>query len=152
MIPTRFLWHSGWVDLCDHPKCGPPGGAILPRFLVVIMEILYSNFINITFKPADVFQIIYQLLSSCLSTFLLSVITCPPVPQVAFAEFDTNIAIYGTVVKYTCDRGYQFPSNSSVEHIECLETGAWNRTLPPCEGQHHPILFFVTICYKYKYK
>ena len=35
MIPTRFLWHFGWVDLCDHPKCGPPGGVILLRFLVL---------------------------------------------------------------------------------------------------------------------
>ena len=34
MIPTHFLWHSGWVDLCDHLKCRPPGGAILSRFLV----------------------------------------------------------------------------------------------------------------------
>ena len=41
MIPTQFLCHSGWVDLCDHPKCGPPGGAFLLRYLVLILFYFY---------------------------------------------------------------------------------------------------------------
>ena len=36
-----------WVVLCDHPKCEPPGGAIMLRFLVLF----------VCYDDAEVYQV-----------------------------------------------------------------------------------------------
>ena len=53
MIPTHFLWHSGWVDLCDHPKCGPLGGAIMLRFLVEFFYLMSYREEKLAFYTAN---------------------------------------------------------------------------------------------------
>lgn len=49
---------------------------------------------------------------------------------------NSSLAVYGTVLEYTCMSGYKFPgTNSTTMGIECMENEQWNDTLPNCEGK-----------------
>jgi hypothetical protein len=65
----------------------------------------------------------------------VSVITCPAVPEVGHAVADTDLAIFGTVVTYTCELGWHFGDLVTERSAECTDDGVWNETLPACEGE-----------------
>jgi hypothetical protein len=65
---------------------------------------------------------------------MFTVITCPQSAQPDQASRSTDLAVYGTVVQYTCTRGYQFPDNNTHLTIICLDTGLWNvSTIDDCQ-------------------
>ena len=62
-------------------------------------------------------------------------ITCHEASEIAHGSRDNVIAVYGSVITYTCNYGYRFPSNDNTEWpIECLHTRFWNDTVEDCEG------------------
>ena len=84
MIPTHFLCHSGWVDLCHHPKCGPPGGAFLLRYLVSFEFCLTYFYILIRIPPLSfsfsfsLFRSLFLTLSLFSPLFLSLFLSFPP--------------------------------------------------------------------------
>ncbi|VDM57878.1 unnamed protein product, partial [Angiostrongylus costaricensis] len=59
---------------------------------------------------------------------------CSAVPQIAngFAVSATNVS-FGGVVKYSCYKGFEFPSGSPVEEVRCGMDGNWTN-VPNCRA------------------
>ena len=64
-------------------------------------------------------------------------ITCPPSPKLQNGTANTSLALYGTVVGYTCLYGYQFLDEMTTQHIQCTEDGNWTKEPADCSGQFH---------------
>ena len=48
---------------------------------------------------------------------------------------DTNIALFGTNVTYSCDTGYTFPDKSVATTIQCDgQIQAWNKEMADCQS------------------
>ena len=62
-------------------------------------------------------------------------ITCPAAPSIDHGTIDTNLALYGTTVTYTCNYGYHFPSGNTTDQIVCQDTGSWSTTPDHCQGK-----------------
>ena len=62
-------------------------------------------------------------------------VTCPPVPHHVNASADTESAMFGTYVNYTCNTGMWFIDSSFHKVIYCNDSGVWNTTVPPCVGK-----------------
>ena len=58
---------------------------------------------------------------------------CSPVPTVVHASPDTSLAVEGTVVTYSCERGYGLQSDSARKSLQC-EGREWKGDMPVCEG------------------
>ena len=69
-LPVALRMHR-WVDLCDHPKCGPPGGTILLRFLVLNIFLLWQIPLTV-FSPNPPTHIHTQKSKGEGNTFLIS--------------------------------------------------------------------------------
>ena len=54
--------------------------------------------------------------------------------MVMYADRDTDIAIYGTHVTFTCHLGYQYPDKETRKNKTCEDSGSWSHILPDCEG------------------
>ena len=74
--------------------------------------------------------------------FIISVVTCPPVPSVGHAAANSTLAVFFTIVKIQCDVNYRFPNDDRAVFITCTESAQWNVTeIPDCEGNK--------ICWQY---
>ena len=72
----------------------------------------------------------------CLTyTYNITVITCAAAPSIDHGTIDTNLALYGTTVTYTCNYGYHFPSGNTTDQIVCQDTGSWSTTPDHCQGK-----------------
>ena len=61
-------------------------------------------------------------------------ITCPQSPILQHANRSTNLAVYGTIVNYQCNKGYRTANDSVQQTIVCLENGTWNATVADCQS------------------
>ena len=52
---------------------------------------------------------------------------CEPVPHIVLAETDSVLATSGSVVKYTCNRGYHFNSGAQHYYVKC-DGNHWNHS------------------------
>ena len=80
--------------------------------------------------------------------FTFTAVTCPPVPAPTKALASTTTALYGTLVEYSCIKGYFSLRHITVDNvttstnnitfrktIECMETGQWNDTAFVCQSK-----------------
>ena len=82
-------------------------------------------------SPCNEFHVLWEI--SWYPYFYPSGDRCSQVPVVDHATANTVFAIYGTVVQYQCQSGYQFSDNVTVAYLKCSrEEQAWNDTLPDC--------------------
>lgn len=66
-------------------------------------------------------------------------ITCDASPDVTHAQRDSDEALWGSVVTYTCDDIYEFSDGSMTFSIECLESSNWTATPEPsCQREYKP--------------
>ncbi|PAV81139.1 hypothetical protein WR25_22383 [Diploscapter pachys] len=67
-------------------------------------------------------------------------IYCSPVPQIpnGYAFYATNVS-FGGVAKFSCYKGFTFPSGNSVEEIKCTADGRWTQP-PVCKAATCPAL------------
>ncbi|KAK0398751.1 hypothetical protein QR680_002734 [Steinernema hermaphroditum] len=67
-------------------------------------------------------------------------IYCAPVPQIAngYAHAATNVT-FGGSAKYSCYKGFSFPSGKQSEEIFCTDEGRWTPA-PTCKAQNCPAL------------
>ncbi len=65
----------------------------------------------------------------------IAVDTCKPTPVSVNSTQDTYTALYGTIVKYHCLKGFHFPGYNfdDVITIECDHTLKWNSSIPDCK-------------------
>ena len=64
--------------------------------------------------------------------------TCPPIPIVDNAQPSTLHTDHGTLVEYVCAEGYHLlvgNQSTSVQHSECLQTGAWSTKPQDCHSE-----------------
>ncbi|KAI0212818.1 hypothetical protein LSAT2_002266, partial [Lamellibrachia satsuma] len=58
-------------------------------------------------------------------------ITCRFIPHVTNAVANSDVALVGTIVKYTCDGDLLFPTGINTAETQCTSRGVW---YPPIEG------------------
>ena len=64
--------------------------------------------------------------------FYITELTCPPAPIVAQSTMNTSLALYGTVIEYTCAYGNWFPDHNHSTVIKCAESGNWTKYPDNC--------------------
>jgi len=71
---------------------------------------------------------------------LILVGRCPPITEIENAEPDSRQAINGTIVMYTCNKGYIFPDGNTNMSVVC-DGVTWNITETACISKK---VFFIS--------
>ena len=60
--------------------------------------------------------------------------TCPPVGTIQNGKPNSSLAIFGSVVLFTCDEGFWFSNIQESSLVsKCLNTREWSRGIPDCQ-------------------
>ena len=70
---------------------------------------------------------------------MISVNHCPGVPSVIDAVASTNETGVGTMVKYTCKKGYRLGNGLDIQYIVCTTHAKWSDTPNDCTSKEEPI-------------
>lgn len=65
---------------------------------------------------------------------------CDPIPKVDRATANTTLALKDTIVLYTCDHAYRFPSNYTYAGGAECDGRVWNNIPPSCERKYKRVL------------
>ncbi|KAI0241769.1 hypothetical protein LSAT2_019459 [Lamellibrachia satsuma] len=60
-------------------------------------------------------------------------ITCRVIPHVANAVANSEVALVGTIVKYTCDGDLLFPTGINTAETQCTSRGVWYPSIDRCQ-------------------
>ena len=67
---------------------------------------------------------------------MCAVLRCPAAVDIQHGTFDNTVALWGSIVNYECDAGYEFSDGTRQFTMECLETEQWNATVTSdCTGK-----------------
>ena len=125
---------SGNIPTCVAVNCGQP--PFVDNAIIIDSE--QHSFRSIVTYICDVgYKLVGQQSSTCLATGVWSghqpsckPISCGTPPHVQHAELFSDGEEYKSVVKYTCETGYEMMGHP---HLECGSNGLWIGTPPQCE-------------------
>ena len=81
-------------------------------------------------------QPVFDALQSCHSLRLVTMlpdITCPKAEERNHTVTNTSLAVYGTYLQYSCQKGYIFPDGHLTAVIWCGEDGNWMGEVDHCQ-------------------
>ncbi len=65
---------------------------------------------------------------------MLSEIPCPNVTHPTNGSVSSFTGVFGDIITWTCEPGFEFPDQTSIKWHICNSTGLWNETVPVCQG------------------
>ena len=82
----------------------------------------------------------YCTLNMYLYSFSVTALTCPPVQVIGNATADTDLALQGTVVTYTCVNSQWFAIGVKSISVLCQTDLTWSPIIQACMGAYGTIM------------
>lgn len=67
----------------------------------------------------------------------LTAVDCGPPPSIMNGTPSAPVTTFQSTASYSCDLGYQFPSEAQVMNITCQADMTWSGPTPVCEGMNN---------------